>query len=441
MIWGILAIMSLYLADTYFVGQLGTKELAALSFTFPVVMVLVSVSIGLSAGTSSVLARAIGEHDEAKVRRLTTDSLVLSFLLVLILSILGIVTIDPLFRLLGATPALLPLIHDYMELWYLGMVFLVVPMTGMGALRATGDSKTPGLVMIAAAVINIILDPLLIFGLAGLPRLELTGAAAATVIARALTFVVTLWGLKFKLNMLSFGPAKMVDVITSWKRILHVGLPAAGTNAIIPIASGIAVAMIAEFGPNAVAGFGVATRIESVALVVFYAMSAVIGPIVGQNFGSGKLDRVGEAMRQSMIFCVILGIVLTAALGLTAVPLAALFTEEPQVIDVAAAYLWIVPVSFGAAGVVMIANAAFNGLGKPIPAVIVSVTRMILLFLPLAYLGSLWFGVNGIFAALSVANFTVGVAAYIWYQRSCRRLEEGMGTTASRLNATASTEL
>lgn len=433
MIWGILAIMSLYLADTYFVSQLGANELAALSFTFPVVTALVSVAIGLSAGTSSVVARAIGERDEQKVRRLTTDSLTLSFLLALILSVVGILTIDPLFRWLGAPDALLPLIHDYMDLWYLGMMFLVVPMTGMGALRASGDSRTPGLVMIAAAIVNLVLDPILIFGLAGLPRMELTGAAAATVIARGLTFAVTLWGLKFKLNMVDFTRPRAADIAVSWKHILHVGLPATGTNVIIPIANGIAVAMIAEFGANAVAGYGVATRIESVALVIFYAMSAVIGPVVGQNLGAGEFDRISQAMKQSMIFCVLLGLALSVGLGLAATPLVGLFSDEPSVAAAAISYLWIVPVSFGAGGIVMIANAAFNGLGKPAPAVIVSVTRMIVLFLPLAYIGSRWFGVNGIFGALSMANLIMGATAYVWYQRLCRRLRLGFDSQAKTL--------
>ncbi|MDH3688473.1 MAG: MATE family efflux transporter [Gammaproteobacteria bacterium] len=426
MIWGILAIMSMYLADTYFVGQLGPRELAALSFTFPVVMVVVSLSIGLSAGTSSVLARAVGEHDNQKVRRLTTDSLSLSLVLVVIVSAVGIATIDPLFRWLGATEDLLPLIHDYMELWYVGMVFLVVPMTGMGALRATGDSKTPGFVMTAAAIVNLVLDPLLIFGLAGLPRMELTGAAAATVIARAVTFVITLWGLKFKLNVITFARVTIAEVLASWSRIMHVGLPATGTNIIIPVANGIAVAMISQYGPNAVAGFGVATRVESLALVIFYAMSAVIGPIVGQNLGAGKLERISEAMRLSMIFCVTLGLALALVLGLGAKPIASLFTDEPAVIAVATDYLWIVPISFGAAAVVMIVNAAFNGLGKPIPAVIVSVTRMIVLFLPLAFLGGRWFGVSGIFAALSLATLIVGVGAYMWYQSEVVRLKANL---------------
>ena len=421
MIWGLLAVMTFSVADTYFVGRLGTAELAAMSFTFPVVMVLISVSIGLGAGTSSVVARAIGRGDRDRVRRLTTDSLVLSVLVVGMLTVLGAFTIDPLFLALGAGPDLLPLVRDYMLIWYLGIVFLIVPMVGMSAIRATGEARIPALIMAGAALINIALDPLLIFGLAGFPRLELQGAAVATVISRALTFVATLWVLHYRQGMLSFERPDLAAVVGSWRSILHVGLPAAGTNAVIPLATGIIVVMIAAHGPAAVAGFGAATRVESLTLVVFYAMSSIIGPFVGQNLGAGQRDRIRQAMRQIMIFCFGLGAAIALILWALAVPTAALFSDAPEVVAVAAAYLIIVPVSFGGAGVIMIANAAFNGLGLPGKAVAVSLLRMFAITLPAAYLGARVFGVAGIFGAISLANLAIGVGAYLWFQRACAR--------------------
>jgi O-antigen/teichoic acid export membrane protein len=255
MIWGLLAFMTFGLVDTFFVGRLGAPELAAMSFAFPVMMVLISIAIGLGAGTSSVLARAIGEGDQERVKRLTTDSLVLAFLVVAVVSLAGIATIEPLFALLGAGPELRPLVRDYMVIWYLGVVFLVVPMVGMSAIRATGDSRLPGLVMTGSALLNILLDPLLIFGLLGLPRLELEGAALATVISRGFTFVIALWVLHARLGMLSFAWPGLPALARSWRAILHVGLPAAGTNVVIPLTTGAVVALIARFGPDAVAGY------------------------------------------------------------------------------------------------------------------------------------------------------------------------------------------
>lgn len=425
MTWGVFASMAFNLADTYFVGQLGTRELAAMSFTFPVIMVLVSLSIGLSAGTSSVVARAVGEGNTAKVRRLTSDSLLLSALLSLALSAVGGLTIDPVFRLLGAAEEVLPLIHTYMLIFYGGLIFLVLSMVGFACTRATGDARTPSLLMMVGAAINVLLDPLFIFGLAGVPRFGLVGAGIAGTIARGFlcaAMVAIVWR---RDRMLSFAPPSAAEALGSWRRILHVGLPAAGTNMVIPLSAGVITALIAAFGAEAVAGFGVATRIESVALVFFFGLSGVMNPFVGQNAGARRFDRIHEAMRQCAHFCLAFGAFLALALGLLAPWVVAPFNRDPQVVAVATTYLRLAPLAYGAAGIVMVVNASFNGLGRPMPAVLISVLRVIVVYLPLAFAGSRLFGVGGIFAAAALSNATVGAFAYRLHQRTVATARDG----------------
>jgi len=163
MMWGLLAIMAFNLVDTIFIAQLGTTPLAAISFTFPVVMVGTNLAIGLGIGTSSVVARAIGEHDHQKIQNLSTSSLILSVCIVSIFVAAGLLTIDPLFKALGAGADTLPLIGKYMRVWYVGMVFLVVPLVGNYIIRATGDMLWPGIIMTCSSILNLILDPILIF--------------------------------------------------------------------------------------------------------------------------------------------------------------------------------------------------------------------------------------------------------------------------------------
>jgi len=421
MIWGILALMSFNIVDTWFVAQLGGRELAAMSFTFPVVMTMMSVGIGLGAGASSVLARAIGEGDPRRIRRLATDGLILALLISGVLTSVGIATLDPVFRLLGAPEDLLPLIRAYMVPWYFGLIFLIVPMVGMHSIRATGDSRTPSRLMMASALCNIVLDPILIFGLAGFPRLELVGAAYATLAVRVIPTLGVAWMFTRGLGLVTFERAGLRKLVSSWAGVLHVGLPAAGTNVIIPLANGVIVAMVAGFGTAAVAGLGIATRVEALSLIIFYAMSSIIGPFVGQNLGAGQRERILIALKQSFLFCLVWGAVLAVAVGLFATPLARLFTEETAVIGVATLYLWIVPISYGMAGAIMVANASFNGLGSPIPATIISVTRMVVVYVPLAYLGKSLWGVPGIFAAAALSNVMVGVVAALWSLTSARR--------------------
>jgi Na+-driven multidrug efflux pump len=285
--------------------------------------------------------------------------------------------------------------------------------------------------LIAAAVINLILDPLLIFGWLGFPRLEIQGAAIATVVARAMTLFAGFYFLQFKLPMITYERPRWSSVWASWKDMLHVGLPATGTNIIIPVSTGVIVAIIAGFGGNAVAGFGVAVRIEGIALVIFYAMSAVIGPFVGQNLGAGKAERIREAMKLSALFCLGFGALIAVVLGFGAEWLTRLFTEEPGVVAVGASYLHLVPLSYGTAGIIMVVNAAFNGLGRPLPAVVISLTRMAVLYIPLAYTGARLFGVNGIFVAAALSNLLVGTGAFIWNWRICQ--QQCSATAASPL--------
>jgi putative MATE family efflux protein len=340
-------------------------------------------------------------------------------LLSLTLTLIGLLTIEPLFRLLGAREDLLPLIRDYMTIWYAGFAVFLAPMAGMGAIRATGDTRLQSRLLIGAAILNLILDPLLIFGWLGFPRLELQGAAIATVAARAIILVAGFYALQFRMRLLTYRAPRLDALWTSWRQVLHVGLPAAGTNVIIPVATGVIVSIIAGFGSDAVAGFGVAIRIEGVSLVVFYAMSAVIGPFVGQNLGAVKPERIIEAMRRSALFCLGLGAMLAIVLGIGAESLTRAFNADPRVVAVGAAYLRIVPLSYGTAGIIMVVNAAFNGLGRPLPAVAISVTRMLLLYIPLAYAGAALFGLHGVFAATATANVLVGIGAYWWNRQVC----------------------
>jgi len=417
-LFGIFTMMGQAFADMWFIGRVGDRELAALSFAFPILMIVTSVAIGLGAGTSSVVARAIGAHNHRRARRLATDSLILSFGITALVSALGFFTIEPLFTLLGAPADMIPLIAGYMTILYAGVPFVVVGMVGMSSMRATGDTRLPSMLMVIASVANVILDPILIFGLGPVPAMGLNGAAMAALLSRAAIFGGTLYFMRMRLDMLTFNKPDPGELRSSWADVLHVGIPAAATNAIIPIATGVITAMLARYGPEAVAGFGVASRVESLTLVLFYALSAVIGPFVGQNIAAGRADRIFEALRLCMLFCVGTGLAVAVLLALSGAWLPTLFSDNPQVTKVSTLYLMIAPISYGAYGMVMIMNASFNGMGKPMPAVHISVSRMALIYVPLAFVANRFFGITGIFVAYAFANIVSGVIAYIWARAS-----------------------
>ena len=417
MVWGILSILAFSLADTYFVAQLGTKELAAISFTFPVVTVLGSIAMGLGTGVSSVVARVIGQGDRLQVQRLTTDSLLLSLLIVSIFSTLGLNTIEPLFSTLGAKPELLPLIRDYMSIWYWGMVFLVVPLIGNSVLRACGNTLVPSLIMTLAAVINILLDPLFIFGWGAIPALGLKGAAIASMISRIGILVASLAFLHFRERLLIFTIPSLKTLITSWRSVVSVGFTAAATNLISPLSVSFATSLMAQYGSEAVAGFGLASRLEALALIIPLALSASIGPFVGQNWGAQKYSRVKRSLQLSFLFCLSWGVLVAVLFGTSAATIATWFDSDPGVVGSASIYLTLVPISYGALGIVFTASSALNGLGRPRLAFAMSLFRLLLLYIPLAYLGRELFGIFGIFGATCLSNVAVGLWAWFWQSR------------------------
>ena len=422
MLLGITTMMGQSFIDAWFLGKVGDRALAAFSFGFPILMIVTSVAIGLAAGTSSVVARAIGKEDHSRAKRLVTDSLILSFLITATVCVVGVLTINPLFRLLGAPDDMIQMIRGFMIILYSGVPFVVVGMVGMSGMRATGDTRLPSKLMIAGAILNVILDPMLIFGFGPIPEMGLNGAAMAGLLARGAIFVGTLYLLLYRLDMVTFKKPAFSELKNSWGDILHVGLPAAGTNAIVPVGLAVITAMIARYGPEAVAGFGVASRIESLVLVLYYALSSVIGPFVGQNLSAGKEDRIQLSLRLCAAFCISSGLVVAVSLALLSGFLPTLFSDNEAVISVTRMFLWIAPVSYGAYGIVMVVNAAFNGLGNPMPGVIISATRILVLYVPLAILGMRLYGIAGIFAAYAVANIVSGIIGYYWAKTNAHRL-------------------
>ncbi|MCP4217056.1 MAG: MATE family efflux transporter [bacterium] len=417
MIVGMAGIIAFNLVDTFFVGRLGTLELAAISFTFPVIMVITSIAVGIGTGASAAIARAIGEGNAEKVKRLTTDSLLLSVLIVIVFSIFGLLTIEPVFKLLGAKPELLPLIKSYMQLWYIGVPFVIIPMVGNSAIRATGDTKTPGLIMVVAVTINIILDPLFIFGLGPFPRWGLAGAAIATVISRAITFIISLSVLHFREKMLTWQVPKLADVVSSWRAVLYIGLPATGTHLIIPAVMSIVTRLIATYGPEAVAAFGVSTRIDMFTLMVIIALSSVLVPFIGQNHGAGKKERIKLGIKLSQKFAMLWGAAMFIVLLLGGNTIAAVFNDNVLVISNIRFYLLVVPISYGFQGVFILSSSAFNALNKPFPAVLLSLVHAFILYLPMAYIASHFFGLKGLFIAIPIANALAGAASFFWLRK------------------------
>jgi putative MATE family efflux protein len=395
-----------------FIGQLGTEQLAAITFTFPLTMMLTSIALGIGIGTSSVIARSVGAGERVEVRRLGTHSLMLVAGSMAVLSLAAWLIIEPLFLALGATPQIMPHIHAYLNVFLPSVILFTVTMVAGNIMRANGNATIPGMVMTAGAGLHLALDPILIFGWFGLPRLELAGAAWAMAISRLVTAAVLLAYVSYGGMLL--GQQVKERFVASCRRILHVGLPAIATQLIGPVSAAVITRMLAGHGEEVVAGFGVATRIEAVAVMLLFALSGSIGPFIGQNWGAGRPDRVREGLRVTFQFCLVWGLIAAVPLMLFGARVAGWVDNSAGVVETAAFYLMVVPWSYGLWGVLMMSSASFNALGKPIPSTVLSFTRMFLLYVPLALALNSALGFQGIFVAAALSNAAMGALGFLW---------------------------
>ena len=423
MLFGMLGMVIFNLVDTYFIGKLGVKQLAAISFSFPVIMFIGSLSQGIGIGTSSLISRNIIAESRDNVRLMASRAILLGVIVVIIFVILGLFTIRPVFSSLGASPEILDYISDYMSIWYLGVPFVVIPMIGNNIVRATGDTFLPGMLMVSSGIVNAILDPLLIFGYGPFPEMGIKGAALATVIARStgLIFILIVLIKREKLLTLYFG--KFKNILSTWKDVLHIAGPASLGMLITPISIALITKIIAGFGKEAVAAFGVASRIEMFALMVIASLGSVLIIFIGQNISKNQFARIFKSLNYVLKFSMMWGVVVFILLLVFGEAIASLFTDDLLVIEITKKYFYIVGASYGFQGLVMLSTAAFNGINKPYPSAIFSIIRMLVLYVPLAWIGSRIFDINGVFWAGLIANIIVGILSFSFLYRTIKRIK------------------
>jgi len=413
MMLGIISMVAFNLIDTFYVGQLGKKELAALSFTFPVIMIIFSFIQGLGIGATALIAKSIGRKEHDKAARETTDSITLTLLITGFFVIIGLLTLKPTFSLLGADAETAILVEEYMQIWYVALFFVSAPYVGNSAIRATGDARTPALIMLFAVIINAVLDPILIFGYLGAPAMGLKGAAIATAISRALTMVLAFYVLIRREKLIIFDIPTWAVLRGCWKSILNIAVPSGLARLVGPITTGVITSIMASYGDYAVAAFGVGSRIEFLASSILFALAASIGPFVGQNFGSQKLDRVKEAVRISVRFAFFWGLFAWGILSLFARQVASIFNDNVQVLDAVQSYLWIVPAGYGLQGVLGIINSHLNTVNKPLPASLIIVIQMLVIGIPIIFLGNRLAGIEGVFIALAITYIAGGLMSLL----------------------------
>ncbi|WP_299695114.1 MATE family efflux transporter [uncultured Tateyamaria sp.] len=414
MTFGVLAVVSVGLADAYFLGQLGPEPLAAVGFVYPVTAAITSLAIGLSAGANAVISQALGrEDDDRAVQRLALHSMGLGVALAVAVAIVFALTARDLFAIMGAGEGALGEAMAFAPIWAVSFPFLVGSMALNAVFRAHGDGAASAAIMILSAIFAIGLNPVLIFGWAGIEGMGTAGAATATLIGRLVAVLAAvIYAVRRGYLSLCLSPFK--GLVGSVREVVLVGAPAAFSNAINPAGMALVTAAVATLGDAAVAGFGAATRVQTVALVPLLALSAGIGPVVGQNWGAEQQDRARRGVAVAWALCLGYGLAVGAVLALLAEPIAGLFADQgSDALTYAASYLRVVGWSLFGYGMLVTANAAMNARSKPLYSMGLGLGRISLIYVPGAWIGVTAFGYGGILGAAVAAN-VLTVAAALW---------------------------
>lgn len=401
---GLIAVFAVDLLNLFYISMLGQKELAAaVGYAATLLFFVVSLSIGLAIAVSALTSRALGQGNREKAKRLAGASLVLMTASLALGALLLYPFLGSLLKVLGATGVTADLALRFCT-WVLpSMPLLGAGMCLSALLRALGDGKRAMYVTLSAAAAVAVLDPLFIFGFGW----GLDGAALATGLARAVMVCVGLYGLVRVHHLLAKPGADLM--VEAAKPFFAIGLPSVMTQLATPVGNAFVTAAIAPFGDSAVAGWAIVGRIIPVAFAALYGLSGAVGPILGQNLGAGRYDRLRSTMSDSLKFVVVYVLVVWLLMALLSGVIADVFgaTGEGRILIVF--FCQFVAASFVFNGAVYVANAAFNNLGFALYSTALNWGRATLGVAPFIWLGGHYFGMKGVLAGYGLGVVLFGV--------------------------------
>ena len=413
---GVMSLLGFYLVDSIFVARLGTAPLAAQSFTFPLSFLVIGVQVGIGIAIAALISRAIGAGQQDQANRLGALVLTGGGLLLGVLLLLLWLLQTPAFSLIGASEAIRELIRPYWAIQVLAMWVGGVLYFGYSLFRAHGNTRFPGLMMVLTSLLNLILDPLLIFGVGGWEGFGLPGAALASLLAFSIGMVILVLALRGQGWVQRHGMLLQMRV-SAWP-FAQIAGPAMISQLMPPLAAMLATALVARAGDQAVAAWGMASRLESFSIVLVLGMTMALPPWLGRCYGGNDWDTVRRLMRVAAAMVIGWQVLLGLVMALLAAPLASLLVESAPVQAYLTLLIRWLPPSFGLLGVCMLVVSASNALGWPMRAMLISFLRLFLCYLPLLWLGYQLGDFGGLALGAAFGNLLAGVMAWGFYQQA-----------------------
>jgi len=416
-------VQTLYLlADLYWVGRLGREAIAAVGVAGNLTMIVLALTQMLGVGTTTLIAQATGRKDQPHAERAFNQSLIMSVLIGIGFGVLGFLVRDLYCNSLSADRTTAALAISYLN-WYIPGLALQFPLVTLGsALRATGAIRPSVALQVFSVVLNAVLAPFLIFGVGPFPRMGVSGAALATFISILAADIATIIYFEKKYQYLRFRASQWTPELKIWGTMLKIGLPAGAEFVLLSIYIGIVYVIIRQFGAAAQAGFGVGARVMQAMFLPVVALSFAVSPVVGQNFGGRKAERVRHSVIAAIGLAGGMMLVLAIFTWLTAPLLIRAFSNDPNVIAFGSEYLTIVAFNFIAAGIVFSGSSVFQGIGNTLPPLLSSASRLLLFALPAWWVSRVpGFHIRLVWYLSVASQFIQAVLLLLLLQRELRR--------------------
>ncbi|MEE3268237.1 MAG: MATE family efflux transporter [Pseudomonadota bacterium] len=424
---GVLALLGFQLVDSAFIARLGTAPLAAQSFTFPLSFLIIGIQVGMGIAIAALISRALGAGEQARAKRLSSLVLIAGGAVIAVLAVALWLLQVPLFQLLGADETALTYIRAYwgpqlFSAWLGALLYFMY-----SVFRAHGDTRMPGKMMVFSSLINLALDPLLIFGVGGWEGWGLPGAAWATAVAFSVGLLLT--GAKLRRCQWATMDDIGQEAVRSWRPFTGIAAPAMVSQLMPPLAAMLAIAAVAGLGDTQVAAWGLASRLETLSLMVILAMTMSLPPWLGRCYGAGDWGQIQQLMRLALKVAVIWQLSLGVLLALASPWVAMALAGNPEVQSELALLIRFMLPSYAALGVCMLVVSAGNALGWPLRAMLLSSARLFICYLPCLWLGAALFGWTGLAAGAAIGNLLAGLTAWVLLKRILSRPHRQAGAS------------
>ena len=414
------------IVDTIFVGRIGTEAIGAVTIAFPLFMIISAIGLAFGIGSASYISRLLGEEKKDMANKVSTTSILTTFIIAAVFAALGLYFLEPLLKLFGTTEAIMPYAVNYTAIIIAGSIFNMSNMNMNNMVRAEGSAKMSMIAMTTGALLNIILDPILIFGF----EMGIAGASSATIFSQAVSTVMLISFYKSDRSVLNFKLREFSPSLKIYTEIMKIGVPTLLRQLLNSVAMTLLNNMAAVYGSAAVASVGIINRVFSFGFFVTAGFTQGFQPVAGFNFGARQIQRLKDSIKITIKRTTIFGLVLFVLFFFFNREVISFFSKDPEVIKIASTGLKYYALVLPLMGASITINTLFQALGHSVPATILSISRQGLFFIPGILLYPDFFELNGIFMAQPTADaltFVLALFLFTYVYKEIKELEGSAG--------------